>query len=80
VGDQIRKVSGVKFYVKYLAKGEAHVAQAEDERSDTLLIRLLYKTHTRVTIQYPNPLVWSSVDRGRERTRLWLWSPMPTAT
>jgi hypothetical protein len=29
------------FYAKYLAKGEAHIAQAEADRSDKLWIRLL---------------------------------------
>jgi hypothetical protein len=38
---QTGEVQRANFYAKYLAKGEAHIAQAEADRSDKLLIRLL---------------------------------------
>jgi Trp operon repressor len=38
---RLGKSRGANFYAKYLAKGEAHIAQAGAERSDKLLIQLL---------------------------------------
>src|SRR6266700_1123549 len=37
---RLEKSRGAKFYAKYLTKGEAHIAQAETQRSDTLLMQL----------------------------------------
>ncbi len=37
---RLEKSRGAVFYERYLSKGEAHIAQAEPQRSDTLLMKL----------------------------------------
>jgi len=45
---RLEKSRAANFYAKYLAKGEAHIAQAEPDRSDELLIQLLSQDRPRI--------------------------------
>jgi hypothetical protein len=50
---RLEKSRGANFYAKYLAKGEAHIAQAEPERSGKLLIQLLSQDGPRIIPSTP---------------------------
>jgi phosphoenolpyruvate synthase/pyruvate phosphate dikinase len=50
---RLEKSRGASFYAEYLAKGEAHIAQAEPERSDKLLIQLLSQDRPRIVPSTP---------------------------
>jgi hypothetical protein len=45
---RLEKSRGANFYAKYLAKGEAHIAQAKPDRSYKLLIQLLSQDRPRI--------------------------------
>jgi hypothetical protein len=79
---RLEKSRGANFYAKYLAKGEAHIAQAEPDRSDKLLIQLLSQDRPRIfapsaqsnsTVErhaFQNQIGESSFPRARLCTRL----------